>query len=142
LFQIKIGDDDMGCGCGNKRAEEKKFTRNAEYQYKGEDICLKGREEYINKEVTKTSYMVGGVVALVAGVYTAKKLNMALTPVMGYATTAGILTYAGSKGLSAGAKSANSRYDKLCETDDETANETQKNDESYMDDDSPYITRS
>ena len=132
-----------GCGCGNKKkAEEKKFTRNAEYQYTGDDICLKGRDEYVKKEVTKTSYMIGGFLAIVAGAYTAKKMNMNTAPMLGYASATGVLTFVGSKGLNAGAKGANSRFDKLCKQAEETTNETQEDEESYMDEDSPYITRS
>ena len=49
-----------------------------------------------------------------------------------------------AKGMSAGSKGANSRYDKLCEKDDETMDDegSSQEEESYMDEDSPYVSRS
>ena len=134
-----------GCGCGNKKkAEEKKFTRNAEYQYKGNDICLNGRSVYVQNEVQKTSVVVGLVCAIGASMVIRNRMDASSMATFGYASVAGLLTYGGSKGMSAGSKGANSRYDKLCEKDDETMDDegSSQEEESYMDEDSPYVSRS
>ena len=132
----------MGCGCSNKKAEEKKFTRNAEYEYKGDDICLNGRQSYVKSEVGKTSMLVGLVCAIGVGVGVAQRLKLSSYATAGYAATAGLLTYGGGKGMGAGSKSANARYDKLCEQDDETVDNGDDSEESYMDEDSRYVNRS
>ncbi len=143
---MNIGDNMSGCGCANKKkAEEKKFTRNAEYQYKGNDICLNGRSVYVQNEVQKTSVMVGLVCAIGAGMVIRNRMDVSSMATFGYAGVAGLLTYGSSKGMNAGSKGANSRYDKLCEKDDETMNDeggSQEQEESYMDESSPYVSRS
>ena len=134
--------DNMGCGCGNKKAEEKKFTRNAEYEYKGDDICLNGRQAYVKNEVAKTSMLVGVFCAIGAGVVVHNKMSVGSYALAGYAATAGLLTYGGGKGMGAGSKSANARYDTLCQQDDETVDNGDDSEESYMDEDSRYVNRS
>jgi hypothetical protein len=129
----------MGCGCG-KKAEEKKFTRNAEYQYRGSDVCLNGREPYLKSEVTKVSALVGGVAALIVGGWAYTKLGKDGYSTVGYGATAGIVSYMAGTGFAFGAKAASQRFDDLCSSDEETTDEPAE--ESYNDDESAYVSRS